>query len=495
MTLSFDTTEIKLQSRCFGCLQTLTDPSSFVFLNQKLPKCKKCNSYMFPVNGNKKIECPFCTPNSDFGSDTYKVPTKSKQKRNNFIFIFDILLPFPILTGILNEIYDVLDTIDIITIVFVTNNLIYLSVSDEILYFHVVNNEKEIKNLKNIFLKKSDLINFVIPSIPSLYALLPSDIDMVCNPFDVLIFTLELIKSPSITMLFLERKISDLNVSKANDIGEMFCRYHSVLHVGSKCDFKKLTAITNQSMGTVFSMECFYGIIHKLYDISKIIYSFHMYIPTSVEFVKVSGCRGKIHKTTYHSALVLQNFVGGAIQMKYNNDNEPAILRIIEIIKTQNGKFITIHTLNNSKPIKIDKEIHDTIALKFFASDITRNVWKGIPMERIMKNKINIQIQEIIKNSSLTNIMQDEQIDILRLYYILLNNGIKNIENKIQKINNEWLLIVPPLVYVFSESGNSDLTAYDIFKETTFPFSFYMINKMEEFEAKLKEYQINFKIP
>ncbi|KAH0794331.1 hypothetical protein GPJ56_001773 [Histomonas meleagridis] len=244
-------------------------------------------------------------------------------------------------------------------------------------------------------------------------------------------------------------------------------------------------------MGTVFGASHIYsGEIRKILKICKRPNSLKLYVPNYIEFSKVSGCIGKIHKTTNHSALELQMIAGGAVQMSCEFSNKQKLIRMVEITETATSKYVKLHTIDAdiaNSVCNYNENIRNMIKLKFFASDFLRNKWKGMRIDWKITESTNKEIKKIMEKTCLASFGDDEQMDVLSLYFILHMYGdMKDISYILQNEGKDMILIMPPFAFC------SPKCSFDVLARFEYPLELWNCNG-EKFHQMLSK--LGVKIP
>ncbi|KAK8844937.1 hypothetical protein M9Y10_021110 [Tritrichomonas musculus] len=401
MTLLFNSTKILDQKSVIGCIQTCNEPDDYENWPNLLKKCSNCDCPLFPLSteGKNTCDCPICHPKSEFSSKTYRIPLTRENSaetglaaRNHFFFIFDIAMPPKILFNYIQALYESITESDTVSIICITNNVIFATVINGLLVFDVFDNQESVRSLKHYVIRKKDIIDVVLPSISSIYALTPAYLEPISNPFFGLQCILQAISSKNDSdynsffinvkfscMLFFYRSICNLQVSEAETLGESLQETGVIVHFGGPPEFRRFSAVAHYNFGCIFETtskstskifenlklnpnenginpndaifdtfndsDCQPSIIKHLVKLSRPNNKVKLIAPRSVTFIKTTGCAGSVNTKELSAMLDLNAMVGGSvkIQIESNHDN---IIHLLEIVKT--------HPIANSLSIKND---------------------------------------------------------------------------------------------------------------------------------------------
>lgn len=577
MTLLFNTTKILDPDSTIGCIQTCNEPEIYENWPSLIKKCKKCNCPLFPLSDDNRnnCECPICNPKLEFSDKTYRIPlTKENSSvnecavRNHFFFIFDIVMPQKILFSYIHALYDSITESDTVSIICITNNIIFATAINGLLVFDVFDNQSTVRSLSHYIIRKKDLLDVVLPSISSIYALTPAELEQVSNPFFGLKCVLQTITTNSESeyepffnvkfscLMFFYRPICNLQVSDAESLGESLQESNIVVHFGGPPEFRRFSAVTHYCFGSIFETtspvkfnanskptndlsynpndvifdafkeaDCQPSIIKHLVKLSRPNSKVKLIAPRSITFTKTTGCSGTVNTKELTTMLDLNAMVGGSVKIQIDT-NHSEIIRLLEIVKTHpianslsiikeqtvseyndnsnknihNGfVFLTLHTLRNNSD-ETNKSITSTVLLKGFASDVLRSVWDGDDISQTSNAFLTKDIQEAIANNSLSTIDVKEekealkrisstcsifnrislmQTNVLKLYYVLMNNGKCNLTNQLIERDDCNVIVTPPIAYIYKKKPDAHFNLDDSLPLNTWPFSTKIVNDDE----------------
>ncbi|OHT16773.1 hypothetical protein TRFO_41574 [Tritrichomonas foetus] len=488
MTLLFNSTKVLDNKSLLGCVQINLEPESYLFFSQAIKKCPKCKCPLFPLKNEKDTDCPICHPDSDFSNGSYQFGPKSIP-RNHFFFIFDIEMPQNKLIAYLTELYNSITDDDTISIVCMANNAIFASVKNGLLIFDIYDNPNFVEMLKQYVIEREWIQSVVIPSITSIYALRPAELNPVCDPFFGLRCSLKAAsKRPVAFFLFFYRKICDLQVSDAEALGEAVSEAKSIVHIGGPPEFRRYSAVTRYSFGSVFgTADLPASIVRKIVFMSRPSDRTRFYAPRCVTFTKTTGCSGSVNTKEFITKLKLNSMVGGSIRFQCEENKNHIHTRFLESVRTRNGTFLTVHTLHKNAA-NVNENITISLLLKGFASDVLRAAWDGEDFKRTIKEKLTDEIKQAITGTCLADIGNNLQIDVFRLYYVLLNFGKCNLLYHLKEMPDCSIIIAPPVLYVLKKLDNFQID--EIFNQNLWPFYINVVTP-DEFKDMCNKYIIS----
>lgn len=478
MTLLFNTNILPPapSDDLLGCIQMKLQPENPVIVQEMIEKCRNCHSPLFPLDTNElKKDCPICHPRINYSSKSFRFSGTSVP-RNHYFLEFDTSIPPEVLYQILNELKDSTNEESTFSVICTTDKLIIGSVSDNTFLVDVYSDVSQVQPSSNYFISKKDFVDVAIPSIFTVFALTPDEPPKMINPFLAIRAASKIARKRPFTMLmFVSQPVAGITIQEAEEIGELLISARSIVHIGAKSDFKRLTAAVRSVFGTVFKIDYFTkGIIQNLLERSKSLDKLDLICPLQFEFKKVTGCTGKVRMSTSASKLKLQNMVGGTIRFQLK-DPISGPIKFIERVRTAEGNFLSVHSFDIGNVVK-NEEINRMLVLKAFASDVLREVWLGSSYHNILKTFQVGQITELLSSTSLKRIGKIE-FDILPLYFLLCSFGLPDIDIKYNEENETKTIIAPPFIYISSEKINED-----VFQDGHWPFGIFTFN-----DAKISE--------
>lgn len=539
MTLLFNRSQIGELNSKIGCIQKSEEPEKYENVSSFLSVCQQCNCPLFPLADERsnQLDCPICHPNSDFSKKTFRFLQAQKKPtiQNHFVFIFDIAMPPPILFTYINSLYNSIDDSDTISIVCVTNNVIFASVINGLLIFDVYEDGNSAKSLDHYIIKKNDISEVVLPSISSIYTLIPAELDFESNPFIAIQYVLQSLQTPSPNtgmvfsprisyLVFFYRSISRLQASDAESLGTSISESNGIVHFGGPPEFRRYSAISHFTFGSMFATTnhqtkllesvltddlnqvdlifntvkdsyCQPSLIPLFVKLSKSHHQLNLYAPRSVTFLKTTGCSGKVVTKEKTAMLDLKSMNGGSIQIQVDpkqlGGNQ---LRLLEINirnhlandkdeQSNNGYYLlTLHTLNKDSGEE-DRKITETLILKAFAFDVLRNAWEGKDLSEAINTYLTPEIKEIICNTSLHGLNFEEEAG-------LLSRIMKPNETFFTPLLLQQMKILR-LYYVLLNIGQCDINPKKIEKLDCniiiAPPVLYVQKKSEEISASVEE--------
>ena len=490
----------------FGCVQMSKEPKDSVDASWAKKHCRKCNSLLFPLKSDEtKFDCPICNHDIEFSEKTYRVQKFSEERKITF-FVFDITIPYDTLVFLLNDLYNNVSEKEMISVVCVSDRIMFISVSHGLMQLDTFSSSASLKNPLKNFITKEDLKKVVIPSISSVYALFPDSLENIFDYYDLIKSCMKVsLRKPFSLILYSNRHAAPVDADDAQYLSQLVSSSGSVIHIGAINEFKRQTAAARCSFGVVFSVttvpEC--GFMKKL-DRNPIT-KFRIFAPPQFEFTKVTNSTGNMRMSSRLSKLKLTDFRGGSVRMSFDGGRSTSKhVNILEEVKTANGTFLTVHTFEKSEDEKafnasINAPVFNTLMLKAFASDLLRAIWNGEKFDRVVPKHIAAAKGLIPTNSSLATIGSNEQLDILRLYYVLSNYGCSDIETRVVTISEEeegkegiYALIAPPVMFVLDTENTNKYE--ELWNSFDWPFNIKMVQTKaafqllaNKFDAKLPE--------
>ncbi|EAY11790.1 hypothetical protein TVAG_106850 [Trichomonas vaginalis G3] len=479
----------------FGCVQQSEEPSGDIIEIKKPKRCRNCKCLMFPLEDGKREDCPLCHPQATFANKTFKFDVKSRE-RNLIVFVFDITVPLSALNVLLYDLYNNTTDKDTISLILVSDRIVFITIVNGLVVFETYTHSSEITTTISHSFDRETLKNVVIPSISSAFALIPAKLLNVYDYYDIFKCACKISnETPFKLFLFSNRHCDTINADDAKYISEMVKENDSIIHIGCINEFKRFTAATRSVFGKVFSVTTLpkSGYLSKLGD--KHVNKFRIFAPGAFEFTKVTNSSGNLRMSPNLSKLKLNGFTGGSVRFSFDaGRTDFKILRLLEEVRTTSGTFLTLHTFNVAESVEkfresIQNEVYNTLILKGFASDVLRSVWNGDKFDQILPNLL-LPVKDLLKGTSLHNIGANEQIDILRLYYVLCSYGNTDIKARIVKMENSEALIVPPSVFILDEDGKSDKYE-EILSKFDWPFELKFIQNKSAFQFVAEKFGLN----
>lgn len=400
MTLLFNSTKILDSNSTIGCIQTCNEPEIYENWPSSIKKCSQCGCPLFPLLSDNKnsCECPICNPKLEFSDKTYRIPLPKTNSsdcavRNHFFFIFDIVMPQKILYNYIHALYESITDSDTVSIICITNNAIFATAINGLLVFDVFDNQSSVRSLSHYVIRKKDLLEVVLPSISSIYALTPAELEPMSNPFFSLKCVLQTISLNSETeyesaflnvkfscLMFFYRPICNLQVSEAENLGESLQESNIIVHFGGPPEFRRFSAVSHYCFGCIFETtpiikfdlnttppqtnnncnnfnpndaifdafkdsNCQPSIIKHLIKLSRPNSKVRLVAPRSITFTKTTGCLGSVNTKELTTMLDLNAMVGGSVKIEVDSDHSE-IIRLVEIIKTHPITNASLFTKN-----------------------------------------------------------------------------------------------------------------------------------------------------
>ena len=134
----------------------MQEPHQFEEVNWTKKHCRSCKSLLFPLKDDEtKFDCPICHPDIDYSPKTFKLKKQSPE-RKTFFFVFDITIPLPSLNLLLNDLYNKMQADEQISLVCLTDRIMFISVSHGLMQINTFSSSSDIKKAMKDFISKDD---------------------------------------------------------------------------------------------------------------------------------------------------------------------------------------------------------------------------------------------------------------------------------------------------------------------------------------------------
>lgn len=471
------------------------EPTGEVIEIPKPKHCRNCHCLLFPLTDGQRLDCPICHPEASFANNTYKF-SRLAESRKLIIFVFDITIPLNSLLLLLNDLYNNITDNETISLICVSDRIVFITVVDGLVVLETYTHHSEIATTIRHSFSRQTLKNVVLPSISSVLALKPDTFANVYDYYEIFKIACKISNSVPFTLfLFSNRHCAPINADDAQFISEMVKENNSIAHIGCINEFKRFTAAARCTFGKVFSVSMIPagGYFSKLTE--KNLDKFRLFAPSSFEYTKVTNSSGNLRMSEVLSKLKLRAFSGGSVRMSFNPTRTSfKTLRILEESRTNNGTFLSLYTFNVAENLQKFKEsanqdILNTLILKGFASDVLRGAWNGDKFDQVLP-KFLPAVKDMLNATTLHNMGTSEQIDIIRLYYVLGKYGITDISARLVKLNGGYALVVPPTLYILTENDNVDYS--ELYSSFEWPIEIKLIQNKSAFQFTVEKFGIKF---
>ena len=496
MSFAFNSTVLphRESAEPFGLVQTglsIDDDGSKCEFESTLSVCSRCSGYKFPCK-NGKMECPMCSPESDF-KDNIVCVDSGLARRNVYFLVIDLALPIATTRSLVSNFGKALEDTDTAMVIAVYGQKsVILYVENGMVLFGFVEQPRPLTPTHEC--SKNDIITLIEPCLPALYSLLVYPVE---SPLVDVLFPIELAmnqaaKRPFAIFFFLGSQTTQMTVQKVAAVSKDIEQRDGIVHFGATEHFKRLTAITHHSMGCVFGLSEFVpSTFRKLMSASRRV-SMFLYCPRYVEIVKVTGSDGSIRSNSLLTILELERICGGSVKMRVDFgriDKIPEKVRFLQITTTVSGKYARLHTFTFADTVEsfrqaIDTDITRNLALKGYASDILRAVWAGASLEDAVK-RVSGEYEVAVKGSIVEGLGEKPDRDALRLYYVL-ECMCTDMESKIVKTEKGTIFMVPPVAYVISTGDPVTEAEREI--ESEWPFEVRVFTDINAFKLLVEKF-------
>ena len=479
----------------FGFVQTglcIDDTGSKCNFEASLSVCRQCSALQFPCEDGTTA-CPMCSPERKF-KDEVVCFDSGVARRGVYIVIVDMALPIAKMQEIVSGFGKALEETDVAVVIAVCGDKrIVVYAENNIPFFDVVEAMSEPKLRES---SKNDVLNVIVPCLPSLYAFACHSMDSVLvdvlSPIDLAV---KLANKRSFAIFwFLGSQTKPMTVQKVAALSKIVATRDGVVHFGATEQFKRLTAIARHSMGCVFGLGEFVpSTFRKLMTLSKPV-SMYLYCPRYIEISKVTGSEGSLRSNRYLTILQLAQIFGGSVKMQVDFeriDARPSIVRFLEVTTTVSGKYARLHTFEFADTPESfrnlsDADITQNIKLKGLASDILRAAWAGEAWESVVKRVLcSEDAMKAVKGTIMEDLGQKPDRDALRLYYVL-QCMCAEMESKIVTNEHGTVFLVPPVAYVCSP-GDA-VSEVERVVESDWPFEVRAFTDMNAFKLLVEKF-------
>ena len=436
-----------------GCGQVSIEPKNWKRLDGTMQRCRQCLSPMFPIESETEMKCPICEPSLQFSKNVFAIGEGNK-RNDPIVCVFDLTLPRNTMHMLLNELCEALEENQTLIILTLSHNVLFASVSCGTLTFYSMKQIADVTNINHFAVTKSSLKDIVMPAFDSVYSLCPPEMPETVDVFLGLEMVLAAAGNQSvITLCFLVRPSTSLNVSQADTLGKRFAASHSVVHFCTSNDFRKYTAIARHCLGHVLSVSFMpKGILTHLIQQPRIS-QLEISAPRSIEFVKVIGCSGKMNLSTFVSRLELTDMSAGGFQFTYDSERscEQKVNFVIFLV-TNCHSFLYLYEFPVADSITNNSELMRRLEIKKFAKDILEFVWRGGALDVIWKKKFTTEMQSLLHGTCIDQIGRNMQRDVMQLYYLLDSFVYWPLSKRhVCSPDGYQLLFVPPTVFILAD--------------------------------------------
>ena len=497
MTLNFTHKLLPNSSEgVFGCLQMCEEPEKFEEVKWTKKHCRTCKSLLFPLKQvETKFDCPICHPDAEYSEKTFKLQ-KQGYTRKLLFFLFDITIPIEVLNFLLTDLYNNLKEDEKVLLACLSDRIMFISVSHGLMQIDTFSTSQDIKTAIKDFISKEDLKNIIIPSITSIFSLFPENLQNIYDYYDAFKGCVKLsLNQPFTIILYSNRHCDSINADDAFYLSNIVSQHNSVIHVGCSFQIKRITAGTRAAFGTVFMMSEVpeKSILPKL-EWRNPLSKFRIFAPSAFEYTKVTNSSGNLRMSSRLAKLKLNNFKGGSVMMAFDRTRvKSQTIKLIEEVRTANGTYISCHSLGISKDqqeftVSANADILRSVILKCFASDVLRNIWDCQDTTQTIA-KFLPKVEQYTKDkTSLSKFGINEDIELLRLYYVLNSYGVIDIDVKIIEKDGILTLLVPPVMYVYDPEDT--MKYMEIWDSIKWPFTIEKVKSRDALQLLCDKFSI-----
>jgi hypothetical protein len=378
--------------------------------------------------------------------------------RSLFFFIFDLSLPIQRAQTLLLAFAESLSDTDVAVVASISgSSLTLLYVEDQIPFFAAASHDFSPTDLYEM--NKAELSAMLLPALPALYNVQPptpntQTVD-VLGPLQVCVRQAE--RRPFAIFFFLTSPVSPITAERAAAASRTIASSGGVVHFGATEHFKRLSAIAQSNFGFVFGIsECLPTLLKKLIDGSQPL-AIKLYCPRFVELEKVTGSDGSVRSSTSLRVVKLKSVRGcsGRLSIDFQRIfDQPKTVRIAEVIRNVNGRFVRIHSFPFAEApgaFRPDFAVTQNLVLKGCASDILRTAWAGGDWQKTVAKVLGQPpIAPFLAKTCLADLENRPDRDALKFFYVL-ECFFADLANRMVAVGGASVFVAPPIVCVYSE--------------------------------------------